>query len=188
MSLRTIVKALFLPILLAPMLYPALAPRISFERLVSSSQFIVHGRVLRSWCGWDAKHKYIWTHHEIEVTESIRGWVDSRLTISEPGGELDGVGQTFGGALPYAAGESVVLFFDRTPIGFLRAVGGGQGKFTVGQDGKARANLSGMDLIEQPEALTGTPLESIDSLDVGELKRRVRAASSNYPYRSLKPR
>jgi hypothetical protein len=170
------------------LLTAAQLPRISFEELVNGSQFIVHGRVARKWCGWDAKHKYIWTHYELEVAENVRGAMGARVTVSEPGGEIDGIGQSFGGALPYAAGEEVVLFLDRTPIGFLRTVGGGQGKFTVGSGGQARANLAGVELVDLPGARKGTPLSSVDGVDVRELKRRARGTAALYPYRAREPR
>jgi hypothetical protein len=185
-GLRTFIGLSSLIFSSAVRLDAAQAPRLGFEELVNGSQFIVHGRVMRSWPAWDARHAYIWTHHEIEVYDPIRG-AGSRITVSEPGGELDGIGQRFGGALPYAPGERVLLFLERTPIGYLRAVGGGQGKFTVGRDGRARANLAGMELVAMPGARPGTPLSTVDGLDLNELKWRVRGAAALYPYRPRMP-
>jgi len=186
-TLRTLFRVLSIA-WLASLAPAAQAPRISFDELLDRSQFILHGRVLRKWCGWDAKHKYIWTHHEIEVTEALRGAPGLRITASEPGGELDGVGQQVSGALPYAVGENVLVFLDQTPIGFLRAVGGGQGKFTVGRDGRAHANLAGMELVDAPGFGRGLPLASVDGLDLNELKRRVRGAVAVHPYRAAEVR
>jgi hypothetical protein len=181
-GLRTTFRLSLLALQSAVLLCAAQAPRLSFEDLVNGAQFIVRGRVARSWTAWDSRHAYIWTHHEIEVSNAIRG-SGSRIAVSEPGGELDGIGQSFGGALPYAPGETVLLFLERTPIGFLRAVGGGQGKFSVGPDGRARPNLAGMELVDMPGRRRGTPLSSLDGLNLNELERRVRGAASLYPYR-----
>jgi hypothetical protein len=109
------------------------------------------------------------------------------VTVSEPGGELEGVGQSFGGALPYTPGEEVVLFLDKTPVGFLRVVGGGQGKFTVERDGRARANLEGVELVDSTGARRGTPISTVDGLDLRELKRRTRGTVALYPYRPRSP-
>ena len=185
--MRTIVRVLAL-VWFAGLLPAVQAPRISLEELLGGSQFILHGRVARSWCGWDAKHKYIWTHHEVEVTETLRGAPGGRITVSEPGGELEGVGQQFGGALPYAVGETVLLFLDRTPIGFFRTVGGGQGKFSVGPDGRARANLAGVDFVDLPGMGRGTALASVDGLSLQDFKQRLRGALRFHPYRTGGPR
>jgi hypothetical protein len=92
--------------------------------------------------------------------------------VSEPGGILDGIEQSTSGTLPYFAGEHVVLFLYRTPIGYLRTAGAGQGKFTVGADGRARAGTLGLSRVGSNR---GTPLERINGLPLAELKQRVRA-------------
>ena len=106
-------------------------PSVGLEELIDQSEAIVHGRVVRSWAAWDGAHKYIWTHHLIAVIDAVRGAGAGYVVASEPGGQLDGVGMRFSGALEYALGEETIVFLYRTPIGFLRATGYGQGKYTV---------------------------------------------------------
>jgi len=67
-----------------------IVPSLSLEALIDQSEVIVHGRVARSWPAWDSGHKYIWTHHLIEVIDPLRGAVAGSVVVSEPGGELDG--------------------------------------------------------------------------------------------------
>ena len=69
-----------------------LVPALSVEELIDSSEVIAHGRVGRSWTAWDRAHKYIWTHHQIAVLDSIRGAATGSIVVSEPGGEVGGVG------------------------------------------------------------------------------------------------
>jgi hypothetical protein len=111
--------------------FGAVAPRYTLEELAAHSEFIVHGRIAASRVAWDARHKYIWTHYDVAVIESIRGG-PAAIAVSEPGGSLDGVNQQFSGAVSYSAGEEVVLFLYRTPIGYLRTTGGLQGKVSAG--------------------------------------------------------
>lgn len=101
--------------------------------MVLGSEYIVEGTVLRSWTAWDAPHQFIWTHYELSVTEWLKAPVASHRTIvvSEPGGTVDGITMRAEDATPYTAGEKVVALAWRTPEGFLRAAGSGQGKFTV---------------------------------------------------------
>ena len=99
----------------------AVAPSLSVQELVDRSEIIVHGRVARSWTAWDGAHKYIWTHHEIEVIDPIRGAGYAPVVVSEPGGALDGIEMRFTGAASYAIGEEAVVFLYRTPIGYFRS-------------------------------------------------------------------
>jgi hypothetical protein len=115
----------------------ALAPRLSLESLTDRSPVIVEGRVIRSWVAWGPAHRYIWTHYGVAVTDSLRGGT-SDVTVSEPGGSLDGVNQRFSGSLHYDVGEHVVLFLFRTPVGYWRTTGGSQGKFAVSRDSRVR--------------------------------------------------
>lgn len=115
----------------------ALAPRLSLESLTDRSPLIVEGRVIRSWVAWDPAHQYLWTHYDIAVADSMRG-ANSDVTVSEPGGSLDGVNQRFSGSLQYEVDEHVVLFLFRTPVGYWRTTGGSQGKFMIARDSRIR--------------------------------------------------
>jgi hypothetical protein len=150
-----------------------LVPALSLEGLIDQSEIIVHGRVTGSWPAWDSKHKYIWTHYRIEVLDPIRGNPGASLVVSEPGGALDGVYMTISGALDYPVGEEAVVFLYRTPIGYLRATGYGQGKYTVTPELRVRANLKGLELLKG-DTSRGVPLSTLDGLSVAGFKARVR--------------
>ena len=94
--------------------HAAVVPRITAEELAAQSEQIVHGAVVRSWAAWDAGHKYIWTHYEVAVAEMVRGPQAATITVSEPGGSLDGMNMRTSGTLPYTVGESAVLFLYRS--------------------------------------------------------------------------
>jgi len=153
----------------------ALVPALSLEELIDQSEIIVHGRVSRSWAAWDSGHKYIWTHHLISVIDPIRGNPGASLVVSEPGGALDGVGMTVSGAVRYEAGEEAILFLYRTPIGYMRVVGYGQGKYTVTADRRVRANLKGLELVRHG-APGGASLSTLEGLSVADFKIRIREA------------
>jgi len=114
-------------------------PRYSLGELTAGSEIIVEGRVTHTWTAWDRKHTFIWTHYEVQTGEVLKGFSAAAITVSEPGGALDGVQQLFSGAIPYTIGEHVVLFLYRTPIGYLRTRGGPQGKFSTESDASLAA-------------------------------------------------
>jgi hypothetical protein len=150
-----------------------LVPALSLERLVDQSEIIVHGRVTSSWAAWDGGHKYIWTHYRIDVLDPIRGSRGASVVVSEPGGSLDVVNMRISGAPEYAVGEEAIVFLYRTPIGYLRATGYGQGKYTVTPHKRVHANLNGIDLLKR-DSSRGVSLSTLDGLSVTEFKARVR--------------
>lgn len=160
----------------------AVFPRITAEELTAQSQVIVEGNIVRSWAAWDPDHKYIWTHYEISVTDQLRGTRGTTVTVSEPGGSLDGVNQQFSGAISYTPGENAVVFLYKTPIGYWRSVGGPQGKFTVDRQGRVRGNSEAATFLENP-GRTGTPLSAWEGLRVGDFKSRVRRLAAANPFR-----
>ena len=162
---------LFLSLFMCVGAQAASVPSVSLEELVDQSAAIVHGRVARSWAAWDSAHKYIWTHHLITVIDPVRGGEAGFVVASEPGGELDGVGMKFSGTLEYAVGEETIVFLYRAPIGYLRATGLGQGKYTVTSELRVRVNLKGLDLLPR-----NTGLSTLNGLTIADFKARVREA------------
>jgi hypothetical protein len=114
-------------------------PKLSLADLVSQSEIIVTGTVMRSWTGWDAEHRFIWTHTEIQVGGLLKGKAPAVITVSEPGGSADGMTMQVPGATAFANGEHIHLFLYRTPLGYMRTTGYGQGKVTISPEGRVDA-------------------------------------------------
>jgi hypothetical protein len=160
-----------------------LVPRMSLEEVVDASESIVQGTVVKTWSAWDDGHKYIWTHYEIQVADKLKGSVPGTFVVSEPGGVVGETELQIAGTPQYEVGEEVVLFAERTPLGYLRTCGWGQGKFRVARaplDGKitVRTAAKGIELVERPAAgdskTKGTPLGEMNGLDLEQFKTRVR--------------
>jgi hypothetical protein len=157
---------------------------MSFDEAVERSSAIVHGKVVRSWTSWDPEHTAIWTHYRIEVRDALKGARKSAITLSEPGGEIDGKRMDIVGAPRYAVGEEVVVFAALTPIGYLRTCGWGQGKFQVQASSASpsgqvvRSGASGVQLVSVRKR-TGPAAASVASSDGADLEAflaRIRAA------------
>jgi hypothetical protein len=178
----TLRPAIVSALALGSVLTAALVPRFSLEDLVDRSEAVIEAKVVRSWCSWSASHKYIWTNYEIRVSDSLLGPAARTMVVSEPGGSLDGRNMQVSGAVSYAAGEHVVLFLHRTPGGYWRTSGGGQGKFTVQASGRLTPATGGIELVAPPAGLTqrgATPLASLQNLNLSQFKARVRRALSS---------
>src|ERR1035438_5195512 len=164
--------------------YAAVVPRITAEELAAQSERIVHGEVVRSRVAWDSEHKYIWTHYEVAVAEMVRGPHAATITVSEPGGSLDGVDMQTSGTLPFTVGEDTVLFLYRTPIGYWRTVGGPQGKYTVSAQGRVGADSQGIAYAEPAGGMRpGAPLAAFEGIPVSDFLARVRRLVAAHPYR-----
>jgi hypothetical protein len=153
-----------------------LVPSLSLQELIERSELIVHGRVTGSSAAWDSGHQYIWTHYRIEVIDPIRGNPGASVVASEPGGRVGGVNMSAAGVVEYTPGEEAIVFLYRTPIGYLRATGYGQGKYTVTSDGLVRGNLKGLELIKRDSSSRRVSLSTLDGLTLSDFKNRVREA------------
>ena len=107
----------------------ATVPRLDLKELAQGSAVTVHGRILRQWCAWDPEHRFIWTHSQVAVHEVFKGGPYATITISEPGGTLDGLSMQVSGAVRFANGEEVVVFLHDTPLRYWRVYGWNQGKY-----------------------------------------------------------
>ncbi len=120
-----------LALLAAAPTWGTLVPTMSVEEMVDDSEIVIHGQVWRTWAAWDEGHQNIWTHYEILVAEVLKGSVDGKLVVSEPGGTVGELSMAIVGTPRYEVGDEVVVFAERTPIGYLRTCGWRQGQFGV---------------------------------------------------------
>ena len=162
-------------ILLLPMLcFGTSIVRVSLEAAVDQAEWIVSGDVVRNWCGWDSGHRFIWTHTEIAVREKWKGDPGSTVTVSEPGGIVDGMGLAVAGMVRYTPGEHVVVFLYRTPIGLIRTVGLAQGKLRVDSRGLVHPSPAGAMLwTAQGAQATGTSIAELEANSLSAVRARI---------------
>ena len=149
-------------------------PQVSFEEVVHGSQQIVTGRVVRNWVAWGPSHEFLWTHYDVQIESVVKGSPDSTITISEPGGVLDGRGMDIAGAVHYEPGEHVMLFLNKTPVGYYRTVGWAQGKYQIAADGTVHGAAGRADTYVG-ESGRRAVRTSIEGLSVASAGARVRA-------------
>ncbi len=161
--------------------------RLDIEQLVGGAETVVHGRVVRSWPGWDEGRTTIWTHYEVEAYSVWKGRTGASVVISEPGGEIDGVRMSIPGAPRYRVGEEVVIFAARTPIGYLRTHGWDQGRFRVEEAAGAasgkrvRTVLGSVVLADSPKSSrrVGASTAALDGRDLAEFRRLVESLAAS---------
>jgi hypothetical protein len=180
------IRFLFLLALLALPLRPAVVPRMSLEDLASTAELIVHGRIGASWTDWDTRHMFLWTHYRVESVEMWKGSA-AEVVVSEPGGELNGERMEVPGAVAYSEGEEVVLFLQRMPAGYWRALGYQQGKFSVVERAGRKLvhpNTRGMLLVEpsgKPSPVRATSIDRVDGQELNAFRTLVRTMELALP-------
>jgi len=156
---------------------PALAStalQMDVPALTTHATDVVRGKVLASTPTWTGDHRRIVTRVEVEVLETWKGSAAGRITVLQPGGELDGIGQRVSGVAELGAGEEVVLFLERAGP-HHRVVGLAQGVYRVSSAGARQAvpaSLEGLELVPPPGA---TPAAR-RAMPLPQLREAVQAA------------
>jgi len=151
---------------------------MSLGEIAESSERVVHGVVTRKWSAWDDSHRYIWTHYEIQVNDTLKGPVGTRFTISEPGGMVGDIGMNLSGAPEFRVGDEIIVFAYQTPIDYWRVRGYSQGGFMV-NPGAAGLKLvaalapKGLKFVGGPSA--ENPSIAATGVELGKFKYQVRA-------------
>lgn len=138
--------------------------------LVAAATDVVDGNVVSSTSVWTGDHRRIVTQVVVEVRDTWKGTAAGRITVVQPGGERDGIGQRVSGVAPLSSGERVVLFLERSGP-YHRVVGLAQGVYrVVPVEGSTElqavpASLEGLELVsppgQTPAARTPVPLAQL---------------------------
>jgi hypothetical protein len=107
--------------------------------LTHESSDIVIGTVTAQKSYWNAAHTRILTDVTIQVTESLKGVPAGELTLTQLGGELDGMRYNVPGSPTFKVGEEALVFAWRDSKGTAQVDGLAQGKFEIERDAASGA-------------------------------------------------
>lgn len=117
---------------------------LNTERLTRQAEMIIVGSVTEVTSSWTADRSRIVSLVTIRVEESLKGSpAGATVTLTVPGGEVDGVGELYTHAPQFRADEQVVVFGRRDAQGALRVAGGDQGKVTILRDERSGRLITG---------------------------------------------
>lgn len=138
--------------------------------LVGGSSDIVIGTVAATRSYWNPAHTHIYTVVSFDVSESLAGAPVGQLTLTQFGGELDGMRVTVPGGPLFLPGQESLLFVWRDSQGHAQVNGLAMGKFDVRRDVE-----TGERLVQRTiPGLAVRDIRSLRTLTVGELKPRLR--------------
>lgn len=156
---------------------------LSMEELTTMAPVVVHGTVQRSVTNWTEDKRGIWTWTEVSVRETLKGPRAATVLVKQPGGVLEGIGQSVSGAARFQEGEEVVLFLepavDERSAYVVLAMSAG--KVTLEQTTGpkvARRNLSGLSFARRGAPGAAAPVIERETLGTAEaFLARIRAAA-----------
>lgn len=131
--LRLPAALLALAALAAPLGATTVVP-MDTRALVSRSNDIVIGEVLAVRSRWNEDRSRIVTDVTLRVDQTLKGGASGELTLTQIGGEVDGLRYTVEGAPRFSAGEQALLFAWRDRAGRPQVSGLAQGKFDIRRD------------------------------------------------------
>lgn len=120
------------------------------EVLTRRAEIVAVGKVTSLRSEWSDDRRRIVTRATVAVDEYLKGEQPQRsLVITIPGGEIDGVGETYSHTARFKKDEQIVVFAAADNQGRLGVVGGDEGKMTV-----ARDEITGLQMVADKEPLS----------------------------------
>lgn len=149
---------------------------LEVEDLTRLSSDVFQGYVLSSHTYWNDEHTKIYTEVRFQVKAAFKGGVAAgqTVTITQLGGEKDGVMLDFAGRPEFKDGEESILFTTRGKKSDFVVMGMKQGKMRVDGNEVVR-DLSGITLVERES--TGNSLQTVQPkrtrFALDELRHRI---------------
>ena len=170
--------AIVAPVLIAwaAPLWCATLERLTFEDMAVKSTMIVRGKVSDAWTA--LTNGVIFTHYQVQLSETFKGTVGNSVEVMVPGGVLNGLHQTFPGSPALNKGNEFVLFLWTSKAGITWITGLTQGLFTVPADGTSDPTArrpASPELMLDP--ITARPVKEVAmSMRLSDLRARIAAA------------
>ena len=109
--------------------------QLSMDQLVDASDTIVKAQVVSIWTEIDPKTQMIWTRAQLDVSEILKGSLDTEyLVIEQPGGSWGSKEATVSGTARFSLEEEGYFFVEHLTETRSTTVGMFQGKFNLLMD------------------------------------------------------
>jgi hypothetical protein len=165
-------RTLALALLLAGSVPASTILKLSLDEMIDRSTLIVRGTM--SGCHSAERNSMIYTECVIAVTERLKGFSQSEVLVSLPGGSARGLKQVVPGAPKLRRYQDYVFFLWTSPRGVTQVLGLSQGLLEVRMAGGAQTAERGP--IADATVVDGSGAEIADQgvrLNLNDLRNRV---------------
>jgi hypothetical protein len=114
--------------------------QLSLDDMIRLSTVIVHGKTQQTISAY--RGSIIYTHYQVDVSETLKGPAASQLDIVVPGGAANQFHQAFAGAPTLVSSQDYVLFLWTSKWGLTQIIGLSQGLFVVTTNGSGQSMVT----------------------------------------------
>ena len=148
--------------------------KLSLDDMILKSTAIVHGTVQPA--STAIRGSMIYSHYTLKATEVWKGSVYGPIDLAIPGGNANGVRETYAGAPGLSAGTDYVLFLWTSKSGLTQVIGLSQGLFTVITNSAGVRIVSRSGSSEPMLDASGQPVTDSDfQMPLDQLRARVQS-------------
>ena len=173
-------RSLFISGLCAALIAPVQATtllQLSLDDMIRQSTTIVRGKAQITYSAFHGS--MIYTHYNVQITETLKGAAASQIEAVVPGGVSGKFQQSYAGAPVLQNGQEYVLFLWTSKSGLTQIIGLSQGMFAV------TANASGQPVVVRAAATermldgSGQPVTDSDvQMLLSDLRTHIQAVLS----------
>ena len=152
--------------------------QLSLDDMIRLSTVIVRGKTQQTASTY--RNSIIYTHYQVQVSETLKGTAANQLEMVVPGGAANQMQQTFAGAPTLAPGQDYVLFLWTSKSGLTQIIGLSQGLFVVTTNASGQLMVTRAASAERMVNAAGLPVtDSNIQLLLSELRGRIQATLSS---------
>ena len=159
-------------------LQAATLQQLSLDQMIQQSTLIVRGKARLS--GGVLRGSIIYTHYQIQVSETLKGTPSAVLDVAVLGGTSgNGMRQNFAGAPSLTNGQEYVLFLWTSKTGLTQVIGLSQGLFATTLNSAGQMMVVRAASTERMLNAGGQPVVDSDiQMAISDLRTRVQTVLS----------
>lgn len=166
----------FLVVALAPLPASTLQ-QLTLTDMIQLSTAIVHGKAVQT--GSSYSGSIIYTHYQVQVSETLKGSAASRIDMAVPGGAAIRFQQIFAGSPALIPGQDYVLFLWTSKSGLTQIIGLSQGLFVVTPNASGQLMITRAATAERIVNASGQPVtDSAMQMLLSDLRKQIQKTLS----------
>ena len=147
--------------------------QLSLDDMIRLSTVIVRGKTQPTVSAY--RSSIIYTHYQVQVSETLKGPATNQLDMVVPGGAANQMQQTFAGAPTLAPGQDYVLFLWTSKSGMTQIIGLSQGLFLVTADASGQLMVTRSAANDRMVNASGQPVnDSGMQMLLSDLRNRIK--------------
>lgn len=172
--MQKVLKLALLAAIMAPLPGSTLQ-QLSLDEMIRLSTVIVRGKTQQTVSSY--RSSIIYTHYQVQVTETLKGPAASQLDMVVPGGAANQMQQTFAGAPTLAPGQDYVLFLWTSKSGLTQIIGLSQGQFAVTTNASGQLMVTRAAATERMVNAAGLPVTDMNTqMLLSDLRAEIQKA------------